>query len=244
MTKIAWADQTLNFYTWNCHKVSEGCKNCYMMTLAKRHGQDPVGIPRWRDNAMAEYRRLKPGEVVFINSMSDTYHPAVPPDRIQNIHTLVAQKPLVTFLLLTKRPERALELAPQLKWPTNLFLGVSVEMGKYLSRIDTLLQIPAAGYFASVEPLLEPLPGLYPYLDKLNWVILGGESGAGHRAFDKQWARQIRDMCIKHNVPFLFKQGSAFSPGQDRILDGRVWDESPFALPVAQHDTKQLSLFD
>ena len=243
-TKIGWADETLNFFTHRCTPVSEGCKNCYMFTMAKRYGQDPYGAPEWRENAMKEYRALKPGEVVFVNSMSDTYHEGAPLEWIQRIHSLAAQKPAVTFLMLTKRPERALELAPQLQWPANLWIGTSVEMRKYLHRSDTLLQIPAAGHFLSAEPLLESLGDIREYLNAgLDWVILGAESGKNRREFDLVWAREVRDQCDEIGVPFMFKQGSHFKPGQNRLLDGRTWDETPFQdTPEPERESYQMSL--
>lgn len=230
-TSIEWADKSLNYYTWKCNKVSEGCKNCYMMVQAKRYGKDPVGAPEWRENALKEYHRLQPGDIVFVNSMSDTYHESVPFEWIERIHNLAAEKPEAIFLLLTKRPERALELAPRLQWPANLWIGTSVELSKYLHRIDTLLQIPATGHFLSAEPLLESLD-LSSYLKSgLGWVILGAESGNNRRPFDLQWARDTRDQCVAAGIPYLFKQGGHFKSGQERVLDGRTWDETPFSEP-------------
>lgn len=105
-TSIEWADKSLNFYTWACSKVSQGCKNCYMMTFAERFGKNPHGAPEWRGkNAIKEYRNLKSGDVVFVNSMSDTYHEDVPQQWIHNIHNMAALRPDVIFLLLTKRPK-------------------------------------------------------------------------------------------------------------------------------------------
>jgi protein gp37 len=249
-TSIEWASHSLNFYTWHCHKVSEGCKNCYMMAQARRYGKDPVGRPQWRENALKEYHALQPGAVVFVNSMSDTYHPDVPLAWPRRIHDLAVLKPDVIFLLLTKRPENARDWADELAWPDNLWIGTSVEKRKYLHRIDTLLQIPARGHFLSAEPLLESLIAsdaiLESYLtrrNKLGWVIVGADSGKDRRAFDTQWARSIRDACQDANVPFLYKQGSHFKSGQNRVLDGRTWDETPFTeTPEPERETYQLRL--
>lgn len=231
-TSIEWADKSLNFYTWSCNKVSEGCKNCYMMDRATRFNKpSPHGTPEWRNNAIKEYNNLKPGEVVFVNSMSDTYHPGVPESWIQRIHNLAAKRPDVIFLLLTKRPERLLDLSRVLEFPLNLFVGTSVEMNKYLHRIDTLLEVPAHGHFVSIEPLLEPLSltlDMWQYGLSLDWIIVGAESGKNRRVFDVQWARDIRDWCKKMHVPFMYKQGSALYSGKKRELDGRTWDETPY----------------
>ena len=119
----------------------------------------------------------------------------------------------------------------------NLWLGTSVENADYLWRLSYLLMTPAAGHFLSAEPLLGPL-NLRPYLYEpkysnnlgrgLKWVIVGGESGPKHRFFDHAWAKQILLDCMDYGVPFFFKQGSAFKPGQDRKLDGWEWSQSPF----------------
>lgn len=260
-TNIEWASHTLNFYTWDCTKVSEGCKHCYMMVQAERYGKSLVGKPQWRGkNAMRELRKLPTGAVVFVNSMSDTYHESVPDAWIHSIHNMAAYvRPDVTFLLLTKRPERAYAMRHVLAWPENLWIGTSVESERYLWRLDYLLEIPAAGHFVSAEPLMGSLRELQKYLQitfkhemflprrkftkygdwyalarlrqhRLGWVIVGGESGAERRPFEMDWAREIRDACLEWEIPFMFKQGSAFAPGRDRLLDGRTWDESPFAV--------------
>jgi protein gp37 len=254
-TIIAWATDTLNYYTWNCNKVSEGCKNCYAAAMAARFPANSArlafdGAPNWRNNAMKELRRLKSGAVVFVNSMSDTYHEKAPVKFAHWIHNLAAyERPDVTFLLLTKRPERALALSPHLIFPPNLWVGTSVESSDYLWRLQYLLQIPAAGHFVSAEPLLGSLTGIdtylrgYKYFDTqgephfipgLKWVIVGGESGDNRRPFNKDWAREIRDMCIRARVPFMFKQGSHRLSERDKDLDGQEWNESPFVIEKRQ----------
>lgn len=236
-TNIEWADYSWNPYLWRCTKISPGCQHCYMMTLAERRGQDPTGPfgTRW-PAAMAELRKMPSGAVIFVNSMSDTYHKDAKLAWIHHIHNTALAHPDKTFLALTKRPERALHLAPHLAWPGNLWLGVSVESGQYLWRIDYALATPAAGVFVSAEPLLGSIP-YYRLASRLwsdngtrravGWVIAGGESGGNRRRLERNWVRDIRDMCIMFQVPFIFKQGSAYKPGQDRFLDGRTWDEVP-----------------
>lgn len=243
-TTIEWASHTWNPYNWACRKVSPGCANCYAEFLAeRRNGPGAFNrAPEWRGaKAMQEIKRMPRGAVVFVNSMSDTYHEQARLAWIHSIHNTAAYvRPDVTFLLLTKRPERALALSRYLAYPPNLWVGTSVEHADYLWRLDYLLRIPAAGHFVSAEPLLGPLPGLRQYVQAgLGWVIVGAESGAKRRPFDKDWARQIRDMCVRegvqqpaHDTPFMFKQGSAYMSGQDRLLDGRTWDETPFSPRV------------
>lgn len=237
-TAIEWASHTWNPYTWKCNKVSQGCKNCYMMAQASRYGQDPNGTPQWREAALKELPRIPSGSVVFVNSMSDTYHEGVSLETIQRVHDVIASYPDITFLLLTKRIERARELALELTWSPNIWIGTSVENRSVLHRLNDLIHIPAGGHFVSVEPQLEEI-NLLGYLHRgVDWVICGGESGAGRRYFDKNWARALRDECQQASVPFLFKQGAAFKSGQDRLLDGRTWDETPFQ--TIQADVKQV----
>ena len=204
-TTIEWASHTLNFYTWDCTKVSPGCQHCYMMELAKRRNKPLTGYPQWRgSNAFRELRALPPGSVVFVNSMSDTYHEHVPLAWVHSIHNAAAYlRPDVTFLLLTKRPERALALSPYLAWPQNLWVGTSVENDDYLWRLSYLIRIPAAGRFVSAEPLIGSLRfGLETYLTRgLGWVIVGGESGKDRRDFDKEWAKSV--ICVSV-MPYRF----------------------------------------
>lgn len=242
-TKIEWADHSWNPYHWRCNKVSQGCKNCYMMTFAKRLGEDPVGTPTVREKAFDELKSYKPGDVLFVNSMSDTYHEGVPVETIQRLHQTATAHPHLIFLFLTKRIQRLSEIKDQLVFPDNLWTGVSVESNEVLWRLDYLAWIPGK-HFVSAEPLLEKV-----YLSSalqrghVHWVIVGGESGKNYRPFDKQWAQIIRDECLTYDVPFLFKQGSAFQSGQDRMLDGRTWDDTPFASPEPETEPNQLRLF-
>lgn len=274
-TNIQWASHTLNYYSWACTKVSPGCKNCYAKTLAERYGRNFDAPPQWRGkNAMRELRTMPAGSVVFVNSMSDTYHESAPVEWIHSIHNAALIRPDVTFLLLTKRPERAYGLSKYLAYPPNLWVGTSVESAEYLWRLEYLLAIPAAGHFVSAEPLLGSLTGdrkaaskrvsegLKYYLsaeltdnsllrqyatfkqgdyeysyarwrwNTLKWVIVGAESGGNRRPFDLDWARELRDMTVGAGVPFMFKQGSAFKSEQERLLDGREWNETPFNAPA------------
>lgn len=240
-TGIEWADYSWNPYTWDCVRVSPGCKHCYMMEMARKFRKPQTGVPEWRGaNAQKELNKIPSGAVIFVNSMSDTYHERVPVAWIHSVHNTAMLHPDKTFLVLTKRVERAYSLRHQLAYPPNLWVGTSVENADYLWRLNYLLRVPAAGHFLSAEPLLGALAGLSwmmksPHTgNRLGWVIAGGESGGNRRLFDRDWVRHIRDTCLEFGVPFMFKQGSAYAPGQDRELDGRTWDESPFK-PVREH---------
>jgi protein gp37 len=167
--------------------------------------------------------------VIFVNSMSDLFHEAVPSDFIRKIFETMNAAHWHTFQILTKRSERLLELAPSLSWPSNVWMGVSVETASYLHRIDHLRQVPSRVRFLSMEPLLGPIGPMN--LDGIDWVIVGGESGPGARAMKPEWAREIRTQCSEQRVPFFFKQwGGVQKKKNGRTLDGRTWDEMPEAF--------------
>jgi protein gp37 len=131
-----------------------------------------------------------------------------------------------TFQILTKRSERLVELAPKLSWPSNVWMGVTVESEKYISRISDIAKVPAAIKYLSIEPLLTAIPKLA--LNNIDWVIVGGESGPGSRVMEAEWVRSIRDQCQKAKVPFFFKQwGGVNKSKTGKILDGRIWQNYP-----------------
>jgi protein gp37 len=164
--------------------------------------------------------------------MSDLFHEDVPLDFIQRIFETMVEAPRHTFQILTKRSKRLAELAGQLPWPDNVWMGVSVEYQRWTTRVDDLRETPAKTKFLSCEPLLGPLQ---LNLNGIDWVIVGGESGHGARPMRADWARDIRDQCDVANVPFFFKQWGAHDERgvrvgkkqAGRVLDGRVWDSLP-----------------
>jgi len=165
---------------------------------------------------------------VFVNSMSDLFHADVPDVYIKKVFEIMRRADWHQFQILTKRSERLREIAPQLPWEPHIWMGVSVENSDYLQRIDDLRRTGARVKFLSLEPLLGPLPSLN--LKDIDWVIVGGESGPGARPMDAQWVRQIRERCLRANVPFFFKQwGGVVKSRMGRMLDGRLWDEMPAA---------------
>lgn len=243
-SSIEWTEATWNPVT-GCDRVSVGCDHCYAMTLAKRlkaMGTEKYqndGDPRTsgpgfgvtiHPSALDIPLRWRQPRVVFVNSMSDLFHAKVPISFIQQVFDVMAQTPQHTYQVLTKRSVRLKRLASQLDWPTNVWMGVSVETADYLDRIDHLRQVPAAVRFLSCEPLLGPLDGLA--LDGISWVIAGGESGVGHRLMDPEWVRDIRNACELAEVPFFFKQWGGRTPkAMGRELDGRLWDGMPVLTP-------------
>jgi len=158
--------------------------------------------------------------------MSDLFHPDVPLDFISRVFETMQRCPQHTFQVLTKRPERAAELASSLTWSPNIWMGTSVESVLVTHRAKSLRKTRAAVRFLSVEPLIGPIPRLP--LSGIHWVIVGGESGPGARPMDPHWVRQIRDRCIAQRVRFFFKQwGGVNKKRTGRMLDGRTWDEMP-----------------
>ena len=168
----------------------------------------------------------KKGRMIFVNSMSDLFHENVPVEFICDVFSVMRDTPQHIYQLLTKRSERLSELSSAIDWPSNVWMGVSVESSDVFSRISHLKSTEAAVKFLSCEPLIGPLDGIT--LEGMDWVIAGGESGPGARPVSADWVRDIRDACIRERVPFHFKQwGGVIKSKFGRELDGRTWDELP-----------------
>lgn len=240
-SSIEWTETT-----WNpvrgCSRVSPGCEHCYAESMAHRFsgpGGPYEGLtrnrgsgPRWTgkvrlmDDAVDEPLRWRKPRVVFVNSMADLFHDKVPLSFVSRVFATMHACPQHTFQVLTKRAERLEEVADQLIWSPNIWMGVSVESDEYAFRVDLLRRVPARVRFLSLEPLLGPLPKLR--LDGMHWVIVGGESGPGARPMQKTWVRDIRRQCTRTGVPFFFKQwGGVRKSEAGRHLDGRIYDEMP-----------------
>ncbi|HWT81477.1 MAG TPA: phage Gp37/Gp68 family protein [Candidatus Methylomirabilis sp.] len=230
-SSIEWTESTWNPVT-GCTKVSPGCKHCYAERMAQRlllMGQANYrqGFAATLQEQMLEHPlHWKKPQRIFVNSMSDLFHEAVPDDFIRRVFAVMQQASWHTFQVLTKRAERLATLGPSLPWPANVWMGVSVETPKYLPRMDQLRSVPAQVRFVSFEPLLA---GLGPLdLTGIGWAIVGGESGPGARPMEQAWVTEIRDQCVAQGVPFFFKQwGGVNKKKAGRLLDGRTWDESP-----------------
>jgi protein gp37 len=163
--------------------------------------------------------------------MSDLFHEQVPLDFIEQVFNTMAQTPQHTYQVLTKRAKRLSTVADQISWPSNVWMGVSVESQRYLFRLRHLAKVPAAVRFVSFEPLLGPIES--PDLSGIHWAIVGGESGNGARPMKPAWARAIRDECVGAGVPFFFKQWGGRTPKSGgRELDGRLWSEKPNQVAV------------
>lgn len=228
---IEWTDATWNPVV-GCTKVSPGCKHCYAETLAERFRGVP-GHPfergfdlRLVEHALDKPRRWRRGRLVFVNSMSDLFHEQVPLDYIKRVFEVMRGCPQHRFQVLTKRASRLAEVAGELPWPENIWMGVSVETAEYRWRIHELRKVPAGTRFLSVEPMLGPV-GRLP-LKGIDWVIVGGESGHGARPMHADWVRSVQRQCERAGVAFFFKQwGGVRKKAAGRLLDGREWNGMP-----------------
>lgn len=239
---IEWTESTWNPVV-GCTLMSPGCTNCYAMRLARRletMGQSKYagitrisgGRPKWNGIVRVDEESLKlpatwkTGRMIFVNSMSDLFHDAVPLQFIQRVFETMRETPQHTYQILTKRAERLEEVSGDIAWPQNVWMGVSVENTDYQYRIDNLRRTNAVVKFLSLEPLIGPLNNLD--LERIDWVIAGGESGPGARPIKLDWARSVRDQCVAAGVAFHFKQwGGVNKKKTGRILDGRTWNQFP-----------------
>jgi protein gp37 len=228
---IEWTESTWNPVT-GCTKISSGCKNCYAERMAKR--LQAMGQANYRNGFEVTLQpqmldlpiRWKRPQTIFVNSMSDLFHEGVPLQYIQRVFDVMHTAHWHRFQVLTKRAERLLELDRELDWPANVWMGVSVESAAYVHRIDALRVTSACLKFLSLEPLLSALPALD--LTRIDWVIVGGESGPGARPISPEWVLDLRDQCSRAHVSFFFKQwGGRNKKRAGRLLDGRTWDEMP-----------------
>ncbi len=235
-SSIEWTEMTWNPVT-GCIKVSQGCKHCYAERMAKR--LQAMGADRYRDGFRPTLhddlidlpKRWKKSRLVFVNSMSDLFQEAVPDEFIRRIFSTMQDCPQHTFQILTKRSERLRELGPTLPWPSNVWMGVSVEDSRVIGRITDLEAVPAQVRFLSCEPLIGPLENLP--LRGIQWVIVGGESGPGARPMPSEWVELIHRQCRRGGVPFFFKQwGGVRKDMTGRELHGRTYDEMPHARNI------------
>lgn len=230
-SSIEWTELTWN-PTTGCDKVSAGCKFCYAEIMSRR--LKAMGVGKYADGfnvrqheaALAIPYGWKKPAMVFVNSMSDLFHKDVSLDFVQKVFKVMNECPHLVFQVLTKRGDRLEDLWPGLTWSQNIWMGVSVENEGVLHRIDSLRKVPAAVRFLSCEPLIGPLPKLG--LRGIDWVIVGGESGARPRPMKPEWATEIRDQCDQHDVAFFFKQwGGRNKKAAGRELEGAFYNTFP-----------------
>lgn len=238
---IEWTDAT-----WNpvrgCTKISPGCKHCYAEVFAERFRDVPnhpysQGFDlRLVPEKLGEPLRWRAPRRIFVNSMSDLFHPDVPSSYITRVAEVMMRAPWHTYQVLTKRADRMADLLnTSLAFAASarhIWWGVSVENQKHgIPRISHLQRANVSVRFLSVEPLLEDLGGLN--LKGIHWVIVGGESGHGARQMSKDWVVSIKVQCRRAKIPFFFKQwGGPQKSKTGRLLQGRTYDEMPVQAPL------------
>lgn len=247
---IEWTDATWNPVT-GCTRVSAGCDNCYAATLASRlltqiylarppevvsdvSVRDPFAVRLWPER-LADPLDWSTPRHIFVNSMSDLFHKDIPDEYVRGVFEVMLLGSWHVYQVLTKRPSRArrfiernADLFENGIMPPHIWIGTSVEDQEVAYRVDQLRDVPAAVRFLSCEPLIGPLT-----FDPtgIHWVIVGGESGIQRRPMKTEWARGIRDLCVKAGVPFFFKQWGGRTPkAGGRELDGAEWGEMPDVL--------------
>lgn len=230
-SKIEWTEETWNPIT-GCTKCSDGCAHCYAATFARR--LQAMGNPRYingfkltihTDLFENPFRWTKP-KLVFVNSMSDLFHEDIPDETIIQLFDVMNRASIHTFQVLTKRSKRLIELSPRITWTNNIWMGVSIENEDTISRCEDLKQTGAYVKFISAEPLLSSLSKLK--LSGIDWLIVGGESGAGCRPIKKEWVIELQRMAKENQTAFFFKQWGGFNKKKNgKLLNGMVVQEYP-----------------
>ena len=237
-TKIEWTDKTWNPIT-GCTKISAGCANCYAEIMSKRlqaMKQDKYKngfILTMHNNVLDEPIKWKKPHTIFVCSMSDLFHENVPFSFIDKVMETIKSTPQHNYQILTKRANRMAEYFSDKSIPKNAWLGVTVDIASSKSRIDFLRNLNAPIKFLSCEPLLEDLGDMN--LDGIDWVIVGGESGAKARPMKEEWVQSIKVQTEKQGSAFFFKQwGTWGSDGIKRnkkangkLINGKVYQAMP-----------------
>lgn len=229
-TSISCSDKTWNF-ALGCTNAGAGCDHCYARTMIARnlwgHGSqfDFRPVPEWLDKPLA----WKTPQVVFVNSLSDTFHADMPTSILDRAFESMEAANQHIYLLLTKRPSmmaRYVNRRYPNGAPKHIWFGASVEDRKALKRVTLLRRVKSKNRFLSVEPMLEDL-GQFD-LSGIAWVICGGESGTKARPMEAAWAEELLDHCLAQRVMFHFKQWGGRSPKvAGRLLRGREWNDRP-----------------
>jgi len=230
-------DYSHNFWT-GCHKFTEGCRNCYMFHAQRRRTVNPEEIRRvvtqWDEPLKVQKAAAKAGEykTVFACSYSDFFMEEADQWR-EEAWAIIRATPNLIWQLTSKRTHLIADRLPP-DWGSgypNVWLGTSVELKKYLPRLDTLNNIPCVLRWADFSPTLEdPMPELANYIDGIGWVCASGETGCGTaqpRPWNPQWARNIRDLCKERSIPFYFGQVAGRARYNSRLLDGVEYNEVP-----------------
>jgi len=231
-TAIEWTNATWNPVT-GCEKISDGCDNCYAHRFAERWrgvkgNYFETGFDlQLRPNMLARPTSWKKPRLIFVNSMSDLFHADVPDAYIDRVFDEMERANHHVYQLLTKRPERMRRYMRARyrdgRVPSQIWVGVTIESGRYAWRAHMVREVNADVRFLSVEPMIGDVDDVD--LNGIGWVICGGESGPGRRPIDPEWVITLRDRCLAASIPFFFKQWHKAKSG--RLLEGRTWDEMP-----------------
>jgi len=247
---IEWTEATWNPIA-GCSVLSPGCTNCYAMRMAAR--LQAMGMAKYAGTTRKSGKRhiwtgrvnvdvdaltaplaWKKPQRIFVNSMSDLFQDKADEAFIRQVWLVMAQAHWHSFQVLTKRPERMLDVLSRTDFPTlpNVWLGTSVESADYLGRIDLLRRVPASIRFISFEPLLGPIRA--PNLHGIHWAIVGGESGPRARKMEEWWVEQLHDACRRQGIVFFFKQwGGKRKKRSGRVFKERTWDDYPSPVAAA-----------
>lgn len=230
-TKIEWTETTWNPIT-GCDQVSEGCRNCYALALAKR--LKAMGNPRYKNGFQVTIHEdllrtpltWKQPKTIFVNSMSDIFHESVPDDVIVKLFQTMNEAYWHKFQVLTKRIERLESLSDRIIWTPNIWMGVTVENRNSVYRSELLKQCDAKIKFISAEPLLESISNID--LLGIDWIIVGGESGPHCRPIQLPWIMELKESAERTNTAFFFKQWGGFPKNKaGKLLLGEIHQEYP-----------------
>ena len=236
-SRIEWTESTWNPVT-GCTKISAGCANCYAERMAKR--LCAMGQRNYRngfevtchEHALDLPLRWRKPRTIFVNSMSDLFHEDIEDEFIMSVFDVMRRASWHQFQVLTKRAQRLEQLAPEIQWPENVWMGVTVENQQCAWRIESLRATGAETKFLSMEPLLGPVSDMD--LTNIDWVIVGGESGPGSRPMKEEWILSIKEQCDDSDTLFFFKQwGGVNKKKAGRLLQGQTWDEMPESARAA-----------
>jgi protein gp37 len=246
-TSIEWTDATWNPVA-GCTILSPGCTNCYAMRMAAR--LEAMGTRKYRGLTRKSGNRFvwtgkialdrqtldtpkawaKPRQI-FVNSMSDLFHPDVPTDFVRAVWRTMEETPRHTYQILTKRPDRMADITGVFPLLRNVWLGTSVENSDYFHRIDDLRRVRSTVRFVSFEPLLGSVANAD--LTNIHWAIVGGESGPRARPMNKLWVHEVQRACGRFGTAFFFKQwGGKNKKAAGRVLNGKTYDEMPSVLSI------------
>jgi len=236
-SSIEWTEMSWN-PTTGCTKISSGCKNCYAEIMTRRlkaMGQEKY---KYGFNKVVSHPETlsipytwKSSKMIFVNSMSDLFHEDITLDFIQKVFKVMNENPQHVFQVLTKRAEKLFLIHKDLTWTHNIWMGVSVENGEFIDRIDFLRGTKAKVKFISLEPLIGSLNNLN--LENIDWVIVGGESGRNSRPIKQEWVSDIQVQCKAKNIAFFFKQwGGQNKKANGRVLNGKIYSEMPIIEEV------------